>query len=617
MWWHILAPRYGWPMPKFEQWRCTMVAALATGFPGKLEHAAPAVGLDIAKDKQGAALMMRMARPRSQNDDGSYVWWDESDRIERLAEYCIQDVKVERAIHQRLVPLTASEQQLYYLDQEINDRGVYINKEFCQAAEKIIADATERLNAEMGRATGGAVASCSNVGNLLTFCQESGLDVESMRKADVTALLARNDLADAVREALELRRAAAKAGVKKIHAAIEGTSADGRARGLFFFNGATTGRWAGRRIQLQNLQRPDKGTDDDNLLDDILTGSAERVEMLYGSPLAAIGNAIRGIVCAAPGHKLIAADLANIESRVLSWLAGEQWKLDTFSAYDVGAGPDIYVTGYSRSFGVDPSSVDGTQRLIGKVQELALGYQGGVGAFQTMSRTYGVNIGQSYDMLTAASPQFAERAEAAFADRGKASGIPERDWVAAEIVKLSWRDANPRIVQLWADLEAAAIQALDKPNDIVQCGKVNFLKRGSFLWVQLPSGRPLCYPYPRLSEKEMPWLDKKTGKPARKLTFTFKTEVNRSWVDSYAYGGLWAENVTQAAARDILADALKRLDAAGYPPVLHAHDEAVAEVPLGYGSVEEFCQIMSEVPHWASGCPISAAGWSGARYRKG
>jgi DNA polymerase len=359
--------------------------------------------------------------------------------------------------------------------------------------------------------------------------------------------------------------------------------------------------------------------------------------MLYGSPLAAIGNAIRGIVCAAPGHKLISADLANIESRVLSWLAGEQWKLDTFSAYDTflldeqgnripkpgkpgefeRAGPDVYEVGYSRSFGVDVSSVTGTERLIGKVQELALGYQGGVGAFQTMSRTLGVNIGQSFDMLREASPQFAERAEAAFADRGEASGIPERDWVAAEIVKLGWRDANPRIVQLWADLEAAAIQALDKPNDVVQCGRVNFLKRGSFLWVQLPSGRPLCYPYPRLSEKEMPWRDKKSGKPARKLTFTFKTEVNRSWVDSYAYGGLWAENVTQAAARDILADALKRLDAAGYPPVLHAHDEAVAEVPLGYGSVEEFCRIMSEVPYWASGCPISAAGWEGARYRKG
>ncbi len=621
MWAHILAPRYGWPEPKLEQWRCTMAAALAMGLPGQLANAAPALGLDTVKDMQGASLMMRMARPRSTiiDDLGEphYVWWSEAEKINRLAAYCIQDVEVERKIHQRISPLTADEQKLYFLDQQINDRGVYVDAELCNAAKKIVAATADRLNAEMGETTGWVVESCSNVTQLSKFCRDNGVEVDSLRKDKVATLLARSDLPDAVRDALELRQDAAKASVKKINAALVGRSADGRAKGLFFFSGATTGRWAGRRVQPQNLQRPAKGVDVECVIADIMTGSLDLVDMLHGNPLAAVGNAIRGIVCAAPGKKLVAADLANIESRVLAWLAGESWKLDAFAAYDAKTGPDVYVIGYSRSFGVEPNKVDDTQRLIGKVQELALGYQGGVGAFQSMGRIYNVNIGRSYGMLREASPDLAKRAVEAYAGGGKASGIPERDWQAAEIVKLGWREANPRIVQFWADLESSALQAVDKPGDIIPCGKVSFLKKGSFLWVQLPSGRPLCYPYPALTEKEMPWKDKRTGKSARKLTFTFKTEINRSFVDSYAYGGLWAENVTQAAARDILAEALKRIDAAGYPPVLHAHDEAVAEVPQDFGSVEEFCRLMAEAPTWAKGCPISAAGWAGARYRKG
>ncbi len=636
MWRHILTPRYGWPEIPLEQWRCTMAAALAMSFPGQLANAAPAVGLDIAKDMQGQGLMLRMARPRKVEDDGSLTWWEDDERKQRLYEYCRQDVEVERQIHKRLTPLTADEQQLYFLDQRINDLGVYVDAALCRAAKEIVGQAAARLNAEMAEATDSAVSACSNVGELAAFCRAQGVEVDSLRKDKLAALLARKDLPDAVRDALELRQDAAKASVKKINSALAGRSADGRAKGLFFFHGATTGRWAGRRIQPQNLQRPAKGANVEQIITDVLTGSLELVEMLHGSALAAIGNAIRGIVCAAPGKRLIAADLANIESRVLAWLAGEEWKLGTFRNYDTfvydeagqqipepgkpgefrRSGPDVYVVGYAQSFGIDPKDVTSDQRLIGKVQELALGYQGGVGAFQSMGRLYNVDIGKSYDMLREMQPEFARQATEAYADRGKRSGIPEQTWIASEIVKLGWRAANPRIVELWRDLEESALRALSQPGERIACGRLCFLKSGSFLWVQLPSGRPLCYPFPRLSDKTMPWPDK-NGKPAVKPTFTYKTEINRQWVDSYAYGGLWTENVTQATARDILADALKRLDTAGYPIVLHAHDEAVAEVPQGFGSVEEFCQLMSAAPEWAAGCPIAAAGWEGARYRKG
>ncbi len=618
VWEYILGPRYGWPVPKLEQWRCSMAAALAMGFPAALARAAPAAGLDITKDAKGAGLMKRMMRPRSANVfiDGSvesYVWWDEPEKLEQLGAYCVQDVEVERQIYKRLVPLTADEQEMWVLDQRINDRGLHVDLELCNAAKAIVTTAASRLNADMVEATEGLVQTCSNIGALSRFCAENGVEVDSLRKDKVTTLLTRTDLPDSVRDALELRQDAAKASVKKIDSALAGRSSDGRAKGLFSFNGAGTGRWAGRRFQPQNLQRPAKGVDVDQIIADTLSGDYDVVEMFHGAPLAAIGNAIRGIVAAAPGNRLIAADYSNIEGRVLAWLAGEQWKLDAFAAFDAGTGEDLYRVAYGRSFGIPPDTVDSNQRQIGKTMELALGYQGGVVAFQSMARIYGVDIGQSYEMLCAGDMTAAKTAAEAYETRGKGSGIGRESWIAAEIVV--WRGAHPNVTKFWYDLNDAAVAALDRPGEKVMCGPLCFLKAGSFMWLRLPSGRPLCYPYPRLSEKVMPWKDKH-GKPATKLTFTFKAEVKRQWVDSYAYGGLWAENVTQAAARDLLAEAMKRLEAAGYPIVSHAHDEAVAEVPQGFGSVEAFCSVMTQVPAWAEGCPIAAAGWAGDRYRK-
>lgn len=584
IWRDIMAPRYGWPATPVEQWRCSMVMSLAMGFPAALERAAPAFGLDIEKDQQGAGLMKRMARPREVNDDGTFVWWDEPVRIGRLIEYCVQDVNVEREIFKRLVPLTKAEQALWFLDQRINDRGLYIDAELCNKAKTIIEATAGRLNDNMAEVTEGLVQKCSNVAALAAWVRERGVEVNTLRKGDVAELLARGDLPDEVRDALELRRDAAKASVKKIDSALAGRSRDGRAKGLFFFNGAGTGRWSGRRVQPQNLQRPDMGVRVDQVIEDVMTGNVGVVELLHGAPLAAIGNVIRGIVRAAPGHDLIAADFANIEGRVLAWLAGETWKLQAFADFDAGTGPDLYKLAYARSFGVAPEQVNSDQRQIGKVMELALGYQGGVGAFQSMAAIYGVNVAD-------------ERAEE---------------------LKIAWRNAHPATVKLWADLEDAAFCALQHTDQIYSCGRdgvIKFCKHGSFMWVQLPSGRPLCYPYPRVTQKVMPWKDKQ-DRPVVRPAFTYKAEVNRQWVDNFAYGGLWAENIVQATARDMLAEAMQRLEAAGYPVVGHAHDEAVAEVPLEWGSVEDFCRTMREQPAWATGCPIAAAGWKGTRYRK-
>lgn len=317
-------------------------------------------------------------------------------------------------------------------------------------------------------------------------------------------------------------------------------------------------------------------------------------------------------------NKIIAADYAAIEARVLAWLADEHWKLEAFKAYDVGTGPDLYKVAYGRSFNLDPHKVDKPQRQIGKVQELALGYQGGPGAFQAMARGYGLDIGERYDSIVRNSPtSVTEKAEAAWQSRGKRSGMSHNAWVAAEVIKLLWREAHPNVTALWWNLQDAALDALDRPGETVVCGPVKFRKAGSFMFLQLPSGRALCYPYPRPAMKEMPW-DGDDGRPAMRRVFSYKgvDSYTRKWTDCYAYGGLWAENVTQAVARDLLAEAVVRLEEAGYPVVLTVHDEIVAEVDHDFGTVDEFCSIMTALPAWAAGCPVAAEGWEGDRYRK-
>ena len=316
-------------------------------------------------------------------------------------------------------------------------------------------------------------------------------------------------------------------------------------------------------------------------------------------------------------NKLIAADYSNIEGRVLMSLAGEEWKLQAYRDFDAGRGPDLYKVAYARAFDMKPKDVSKDQRQIGKVMELALGYQGGPGAFETMARGYGVNIGGSYDTLAEALPAAHERAHAAWKSRGVKSGMAMKTWLAAEMIKVAWRAAHPRTVQFWWELQDAALQAIREPGVVVSCGPLKFRMAGSAMYMRLPSGRALCYPYPRVAVREVPW-DDQDGKPAMRPTFSYMgpDTYTRQWGVRYAYGGLWAENATQAAARDILAEAVTRLEDRKYFVVMTVHDEIVSEVPSDFGSVEEFCAIMTKSVPWLPGCPITAEGWQGAYYRK-
>jgi DNA polymerase len=579
IWRHVLVPRYNWPEPGLEQWRCTMAMALAQALPGSLDNCAAALGLAHRKDPEGYSTMLRMSRPRrprkGEDPDGVY-WFDDDERRLKLYEYCRNDVEVERQIEKRLLPLRPDEQKLWWLDQKINDRGVYVDHELAQGALKVVARATGWLNDELAEITGGAASGVTNVIQIMGWLREREFPMDSLDKEHVADALIRTGLPDDVRRVLEIRQEGARGANAKIDALLAGRSKDGRAKGLLQYHQASTGRWAGRRFQPQNLPRG-SGADPDEIVEWLRRGDADAMQMIFDNPLQAVSDCLRGLAVAAPGNKLMVADFSSIEARVVAWLAREQWKLDAFYDYDEGLGYDNYVMAYARAFNVLPAEVRSKERLVGKVMELALGYQGGVGAFQKMASGLGVEVSD-------------ERADE---------------------LKLLWREAHPSVVQTWYDLQDKAMCAIANPGKPFYADRIGFRVVGSFMFMRLPSGRSIVYPYPCIKPKETPW-----GEMRDQVSYKGVDSYTRKWTDCYAHGGLLFNNAVQGCARDLEAEAMVRTEAAGYANVLNVHDEIVAEVPIDFGSVLEYEKLVTQLPTWAEGLPIAAKAWSGHRYRK-
>lgn len=307
----------------------------------------------------------------------------------------------------------------------------------------------------------------------------------------------------------------------------------------------------------------------------------ELIETLYGPPTQVLSSCLRAFIAASPGHTLVAADFSSIEARGLAWLADQRDDLAIFES-----GEDIYLKAASDIYGRRITKDDKDERQIGKVATLALGYQGGVGAFQTMAKAYGVKVSDS----------------------------------EADTIKVAWRDGHKKVVQYWYDLESAAMRAVNNPGASTPVGPAGrqsiFMKppKGNFLLCKLPSKRMLYYPYPSIIDKTMPWG---AVKPA--LQYKGVDSVTRQWKSLDTYGGKLCENITQAICRDLLAGAVIRLEREEFPVVMHVHDEVVCEVPefladdRTVGDVE---RIMSQLPAWAEGFPVEAVGWMGKRYRK-
>lgn len=305
-WNKLLGPKYGWPVPMLRQYRCTLAAAYSMALPGKLEHAAIALGIQEQKDQAGSRLMMKMARPRSprKNEPPGIYWHDKPEEIARLGVYCCQDIRAERGVSKRLLPLSDIELETWFLDQEINDRGIYIDKPLCDAANKIVSETVKRLDKEMRQVTDGEVRGVSNVTELIAFVRKRGIETNSIAKDELINLLIRDDLPADVYRALQIRQEGAKASTAKINAMLARRQTDGRARGTLQYHAAGTGRWGGRGIQPQNLVRPSfKPKEIEKIVEDVLTGNADLVELLHGPPMSVVADCIRSMIAAEPSQK--------------------------------------------------------------------------------------------------------------------------------------------------------------------------------------------------------------------------------------------------------------------------------------------------------------------------
>lgn len=595
-----------------SRWRDTMICAYSLSLPGSLGDLCELCRLPTgkAKDADGKRLIRIFCRPQL---DGSVLSRaDRPDDWARFVEYCRLDVEAMRAVYyklpRQLLP-SATVWNEWQIDQRINDRGMCIDLELVRAASAAAKEAKEAADQTVARITDGRASSIGELDKLLEFClHECGYSLPDMQRATLEARLNDPALPDVVRDLLSARLSAGKASVKKFDALLACTNSDGRLRGCLQFMGAVrTGRWTGRLFQPQNLPRGTMSPEE--VEEGIAALKAGAASFLYPDVMQLVSNCLRAAICARPGFKLVVADLSNIEGRVLSWLAGEDWKLEAFRLYDAGKGPDLYKVAYGRAFGIAPEEVSKKQRQIGKVMELAMGYQGGVGAFATFARGYGVDLSEmARHVRDSCSAEDWRSASQAFARLGGSSDLGVDEWAACEVIKRLWRRAHPAITGFWADADSAVKQVLAGLTPYASAGRVSFRKCGTYLVATLPSGRPVCYPAARLP-----------GEASGGCAFEYygQIQATRRWSYIRTYAGKIVENLTQACARDVLASALPAAEAAGYKTVLSVHDELITEVPDDPRfSAAGLAAIMSSVPSWAEGLPLSAAGFAAYRYKK-
>ena len=425
--------------------------------------------------------------------------------------YCDQDVITETALDEKVPELSVSERRVWLLNQQINDRGVALDIPLIHRALAVVDHAKRKLDAQMRELTSGYVQKCTEAKKLAEFLTARGVPCTSVAKDEQEELLVNATAIDddVAREAIELRQQASKASTAKLNAMLACVCSDGRARGLLFYHGASSGREAGRLIQPQNLYRtdPERDGSDIELTIRLLQhfrdpiAAHDAIEVLVGSPMVAIAKCMRSMFVASSGKRFVGADLANIEGRGSAWLVGAEWKLKAFRAYDAGTGPDLYKVAYAESFGIPIDQVVGQKRQIGKVEELALGYQGSVGAFINMGKIYGL---KPADLVM---PVYNAVGDAAWTEVAQTydnapikHGLNLHEWTACKLVVNRWRKTNPEQVQGWWDVQDAAIEAVSNPGIMVNVfnGRVRYLFARDFLWCAIPSGRVLAYCRPHI-----------------------------------------------------------------------------------------------------------------------
>ena len=641
--WNLVGVRmFGWPALQLENCRCVMARARRQSLPGGLDNVCKALGTP-PKDKDGHKIMMKVSRPQSPTKARKGLRWTPSnawDDYVKLYSYCSTDVYVEDCAAARIPDLTPTEHRLWQMDQRINVRGVQVDTKALDDYIDILAKATDKYTIELQHLTEGKVGGVNETAKYVAWLNARNGQMVDLKAPTVTEALKRKDLTPEVRRALEIRDSLGSANVKKLRTLKLQVSSDGRLRDQYMYCGADrTGRASAGGVQLQNITSkgpkscrcthcgeffgakanpaqcphclcsffdvmPDWTVEAvESAIRVLATRELYWVEKIWGDPIALLCGCLRGLFIAKQGHELICCDFSAIEAVAAACLSRCQWRIDVFSGHG-----KIYEESAAKATGIplqeilDYKKKNGqshpARKTIGKVRELAGGYGGWIGAW--------INFGAD-DFMTEAE-------------------------IKADVLK--WRAESPEIVEMWGGqfrqtgakmsegypelygLEGAAIQAILNPGQCFGYIDISYAVYNDILYCRLPSGRFLHYHKPAVTMQEG-----KYGKPGQyQITFWGYNSNSQKgpigWVCMETYGGRLFENVVQAVSADIQFEALYRCEAKNYPIVMHTHDEGSAEVPLGFGSVDEMCELMAERPSWASWWPLRAAGWRHKRYQK-
>ncbi len=664
IWYNIMQARWQWPEIAPDRWLCSAAKAAAHSLPRNLEDAVDACHLPIKKDDIGDKLIKRLCVPRKSRKADRVAWarthapcqvcegvgrmpkfkkngepsikgqkcpecagsgfdptvavpsmpllWNESrDEYELFFEYCRQDVLAEEGLSDHLGDLNHVEQEVYLVDQMVNERGYHLDAEAIDAAFDLIDTESVDLNKELHVLTEGTVEKATQRERMMEWFETQGLELLDTTKETVEETLARTDITPTARRGLELMKVLGRSSTAKYVKMRDWLCPDGRAHGGLLYHGASTGRWSGQGVQPHNFVKgriPDmelawavlKTLDRNRIITEVVDKKGKPI----GGVMDVLAEALRGAITATPGKVLYVADYAAIEARVVLWLAEDYEALKVF----LDKSTDIYCVMASTIFGRKIVKAD-PERQLGKAAILGLGFQMGASKFVDSAATYGITLKQDHwcaECGEGTTLHWKHDRDHLFQYRDTDD---PNETTAAAVVK-AYREKFWRVKEMWADQERAAIEATVY-GDEVRCGRVVWFTDNGFLYCRLPSGRCLGYPEPQVKASLTSW-----GQQKDQLSFMGIDQYSRQWQRQVTYGGSLVENMTQAVARDLMAEACVRAESSGkYAPVLTVHDELIAEGDPGH-DIKEFEHLMAFVPPWAEGCPVDAEGWSGFRYRK-
>lgn len=609
------------PRVELERWRCSMALALSHALPGSLDSLCQVLHVpsDQAKLKIGKKLIALFCKPQPANRKVRRATrFTHPAEWAKFKEYAAGDISAMRAVVARIPRwnFDASAIAEWHCDQRINERGFAVDQELTRAGAQAAIAEKERIATRFAQLSNGEFRPSQRAKFQSYLSQRLGRHLDDTQAGTLQILLRDQSLAPDVREMMELAIASNKTSTAKYAALDPAVSSDGRFRGGLQFAGASrTRRWAGRLFQPQNL--PSRGLPSAEEIEAYIEMLKVGAHQLFFDNLMLFGAAaLRGVVVAPPGKKLVVADLSNIEGRVLAWIANEAWKLDAFRAYDAGTGPDLYNITATSIVGGDPWKVPKkTRNAFGKVPDLASGYQGGVAGYQTFAHAYGIRMSDHWDTIQ--KLPFVEKARENLEKWGRPQleqlEIDDLEWICSETCKLAWRARHPATVAFWYALGDAMRNAIRNPGQIFAAGrliKARVVVHKGFRWlvVKLPSGRLLTYFEPHLMDD---------GTLAYWGEAAEAGKTTRQWVRNFTHGGKATGNCCQTIARDVLAPALDESEQKDYLPVLTVHDEIITEAPdTDEFSTEGLASILAKNRHWNEGLPLSAAGFEAYRYKK-